>query len=432
MIHWTVSLAAVAALFHFFTFAILVLVVPQSAMAQDPPRFIVIASGMRSGSTELERLISSHPCVHGFNEFFNNAVSGDGKPQSGWASRLLSEELFASRQHHAVEALATVQRGVCGIIDKELTSRGQRACDARCAIVFKLFDTHHVPPSQIAALFRHNGTTVVTLERRPRGRRCSLAWALQQEDWGTSPGANHHVNRSACAKLSDFDKFEAEHNAWFAFLRCLVRQEEAVGIELPFSVATDPARAPAAIDAIWAATGLPLHGAEGGLQGHDLSPEKAPIKAPHRRRLATLHGIKGRTDDSRGDHQTVGGEGGGEAAPLAFTTAPPASFRSPNATKKLNPGSCVLQLAGKVKWDELTKSALVSATPGKEQVGPVAYSNGNAPAAPRTTEGAIIAGRRKKRLALEEKLQSKKDIPERKRRRGHSTNSFTLTREIIF
>jgi hypothetical protein len=218
---------------------------------------IVIASGMRSGSTELCGHIAQHRCVIGLNEYFSDGSNGN-KLQSGRSSEFLGElpELFENRGQHAVESLQMVHERACAELDAKHTGNNEQTCENNCAVVLKLFPTHdHVLKSEIVDLIGQPRTVVVVLERDPADRECSLNWARSTNDWGIHPSANHTYNRDFCASTAT-DAFKEAHDSWFGFVRSTIKRSQRPSIEVPFSAWISPATSEVIVKTIWSLAAL--------------------------------------------------------------------------------------------------------------------------------------------------------------------------------
>ena len=257
---------------------------------------VIIASSQRSGSTELCSSIAAHPCVLGFNEFFNNGRPGQEQRQSGRAYEFLgSPQAFAERglRGNVLRSLRTVRAKACQAIDAQHAASNEPLCGPRCAVVFKLFQGHleHAGAMQ---LLHHPNATVVVLERSTDDIWCSLTHARAHGDWGTHPTLGHRMNHhsAGCAnKTAPKAAFEQKHRGWYAFVRSeekgrppasaqhqqwwrQQKQKQEAGpsqhsaadaavaaapslrLEVPFGVWTNPHRSMSVLQSIWAAAGL--------------------------------------------------------------------------------------------------------------------------------------------------------------------------------
>ena len=244
-------------------------------LRRNSSKFIIIASGQRSASTELGvGLGRANPCVWNLNEFFN-----DGPGQTG-AGYLMDPSLFATRRQRALEALDAAHAGACAEIDRARTLRGEPACGLRrCAVAVKLFSSHLVPSAEVSRLFADAGSAVVVLERDAVQRHCSLKFAHQQGDWATAPVAGRSVPCHACRTERCRvvrSAFVEDHAAWFAFVRCAAAaaasSRGSPALEVPFAEWTDPAKSSAVLRAV-----LDLGSGAGVDAGAVASAARAPL-----------------------------------------------------------------------------------------------------------------------------------------------------------
>jgi len=253
---------------------------------------IIIASGQRSGSTELCLGLAAHRCVAQFNEYFHNGIDKkNGRYQSGRAHEYLGDAKWRvrGRPGHLASSLSAVRSRAQIEIDKRLAERGEPPCGPTgVAIVFKLFPEHvahgsaywaeghpedkgkrAVSRDQVRKLLQNKNITVVVLERPAEDRKCSVDAAYDTGNWGNNPGENHHVNHTACkllvrtskAKAAESKAFTKTHDDWFDLVRGATKSAHAaLRLEVPFGVWTDPRRTRNVLHSIWAAAGLEPHG----------------------------------------------------------------------------------------------------------------------------------------------------------------------------
>ena len=242
--------------------------VAASGVKRPVSEVIIIASGQRSGSTELSMGLAAHPCVADFNEYFHNGIKG--RYQSGRASEYLGDAKWRARGRpgHVASSLSVVRSKAQIEIDKQLAERGEPLCGPTgVAIVFKLFPEHDVSREQVRKLLQSENITVVVLERPAEDRKCSRDFAVETGNWITHPGENHHVNHTACkllvrtskAKAAELQAYTKTHDKWFDFVRGASKSAHAaLRLEVPFGVWTDPRRSRNVLHSIWAAAGLEL------------------------------------------------------------------------------------------------------------------------------------------------------------------------------
>lgn len=213
-----------------------------TAAERTVSEMIIIASGQRSGSSEMAAMLAEHPCVWSFNEYFNNGneiamppgPDNDDNRQSGSAHQFLGDMLWKARFKNMWSSLEMVRSRAQIQIDAEHAMHNEPLCGpGGVSIVFKLFDTHtgllprRLPRAKVRELMQHENATLVILERPAVDRKCSLDHAYAFQDWRTHPDLNHTVNRTACKLLAETDrtkkqalaKFTKRHDTWFQLIR---------------------------------------------------------------------------------------------------------------------------------------------------------------------------------------------------------------------
>jgi len=212
-----------------------------SSLPSSVSVFTVI-SGQRSASSALTRRISalSNGTVVDWNELFGGHSSEINEAQTMDSSKFIPPDLFWAKCDDPVKALTTGLERWCAL-------RGNRG---KCAVVIKVFGKHCLnwknKAAQLDDLLTYAGALPVILERDAAKRECSLTWAAETNDWGSTPELHAKITatnkslpeRPPCPENAS-DQFQAEHDKWFGHARTILKNATIPHIEIPAEAYTN-------------------------------------------------------------------------------------------------------------------------------------------------------------------------------------------------
>lgn len=197
-----------------------------------PPELLAVVAAQRTASTTTTSLISTHPCVRWGNEFLRNATPSE-----------------------ALDFARAKRRVACAGRDPR--------CGSMCTLVFTLFDFYPVSRSSRLELLTDKCTAAVVLRRPEHDRECSLRWALQTTDWGTSPELHRDAGyerfrQQQCNHSHHIDKppalLEPQIEEWYSRVHTKLAQHHSKYANVSFAEATHAM--PEMLDRIYTAFGM--------------------------------------------------------------------------------------------------------------------------------------------------------------------------------
>jgi hypothetical protein len=192
--------------------------------------FVDIVSAQRSGSTNLQRVLTKHPCLVPANEIFQNNTQQSG---DAWATAgaIFSGGVKALTPNQIIRFIRRLHAKKC-----QQHVSVNHACRTHCALVFKHFHEHLTIPQHTAVLRLPDALPVV-LERNVSDRWRSSALAFSSNDWDTEGREVHKARLKTVPEHSVANEkkycnlfgnkmclFSETHNRWFAFARQTARR----------------------------------------------------------------------------------------------------------------------------------------------------------------------------------------------------------------